>query len=141
MKCNKHPKYTGKKLGKRVMECPTCLNIYYEKHPEKRKERKEKVEVSIPKGTDKNGWICIICPFGKGMNLDDRQIEVMAKSALKFRKATGLGYTSYISALDMMGMAKRHQVRIIEWLRNNGKIKKKVGQQRAEDKKRRREVQ
>jgi len=157
MKCEKHPAYTGQRLSKCVRECETCRQIYLETNPDcaskleqaippapKLTHQVEKVlldcDAPVKNSPSATGWVVAIVPFGRGVKLSLEQIEIMAKSAIKFGKVTGLGYTSYIKALDYLGLSKTSQVEIIEWLRENGKINKTTKQQEAKDKQRRAEL-
>jgi hypothetical protein len=89
---------------------------------------------------ENSAWICVIFPFGKGMRLSKDQSEYLAKSAIRFGKVTGLGYTSFIRGLDYLGMSKTNQVAILEQLRTmrNG-ITRNVDEQERADRKVRKE--
>lgn len=154
MSCALHPGYTGKKLGKRVKDCPECYALYLKNHPEVKTEAKkteenslktEKVKLNsdapVKESPSTSGWIVAIIPFGKNVILSNEQIDVLAKSAIRFGKMTGLGYTSFIKATDYLGLSKNNQVSIVEKLREMGAIKKTVDAQELADKTRREKVQ
>lgn len=154
MACSKHPNYSGKRLGKKVKDCPECYALYLKNHPEvepsNNKVLENKTEVKpvkansntpVKESPNTSGWIVAMVPFGRNVYLGKEQIEILAKSALRFGKMTGLGYTSFIKALDYLGLSKNNQVSIIEQLRKWNKIKKTVAQQELADARRREEVQ